>query len=200
MKFSQRDKYLTLVLPGLLVLLGYGQFFLKGRLTEHGKTAAALAKAQSSLPSPTALEAAQANVLELAKDNDRAQTQIEQTKQVWQASIGAFAAPVRRNERIEKLTHLLIDNKLEILDDREADANKEGRLVPALEQLSGRISELSGGHKPQLRRIRVHGRYADVHRSLEVLSQGPLLAIPVGLSMKRTGETERREWTLFVWI
>ena len=77
---------------------------------------------------------------------------------------------------------------------------KDAKVSASLESLIQKIAHLSSAQKPQLRRIRFYGRFVDVHDVLEELAKGPVLAIPVGLSMKSTIHPDLREWTLLVWL
>ena len=200
MKLSDRDKNLALVLPAIVVLVVYGVFFLRGKLAEQSQAARQLEAARSAAPPPEALEEQGRQVDLLKKLRADLQTQMHDTKSRWQALVAACTTPVGRNERVARLTRLMSDNKLDLLEDRNADTGQDVKLSPALERLTERMRELSAGQKPDLRRLRFHGRYSDVHQLLQELSQGDVVAIPVGLTMKTNADRERREWTLLVWI
>ena len=200
MALSDRDRKLVWVLPALVVVVGYCLFFLKGKLAELDKITRAVEAAQQAAPAVELVQEQQRILEQLAKDLRNTKIQIEECKARCRTLIGGCASAERRNERMDRLTQLLKKHDLDLAEDREADAGKEGKLAPALEKLTERIAELSSSHKPQLRVLRFHGRYADVRQTLQVLGDGDVLAIPVGLTMKTTADPQRREWTLLVWI
>ena len=199
MAMSNRDKMLALVLPALIVFIGYILFFFRGKLAENGKAAAELEAARAVAPSSEVVQTHELKVLELEKLRDEIKKELNENKSRCQALLAACAASTGRSERVAKLTRLMNKHDLDLLEDRNAEAAKEGKLSRALEKLSERAADV-GGPRPELRQVRFHGRYRDVHQLLQELSQGDVFAIPVGLTMSTNSDPERREWTMLVWI
>jgi hypothetical protein len=201
MKLSDRDKRLALVLPAIVVLAVYGVFFARSKLTECSRAAKTLAETRAKAPRPEELAAQQRLLLMATGETNRAQANLDDVQRRWLYALAFCGAGSQRNARIERLTSLLNSHDLRPLEDAEVDAGvKDTKLTACAESLAKTITQLAPAQKPQLRRIRFHGRYGDVLHALEELTQGETLAIPVGLTMKTTSDPERRDWVLLVWI
>ena len=195
-----RDKVLMLILPSLVVILGYGFFFLRGKVEASNSLAEGLVKAEAEAPSPARLADARQQKAGLQKEIAGLQSDIATLHKKWQNEAGCCARASRRNERVAKLTGLLSRFQMNILEDAEADPAKDGKLSTSLDWMGQHLAQMSDNQKPQLRCIRFQGRYADVQRALTEMSQGEVLAIPLALSMKTIEDAQRREWTMLVWI
>ncbi len=106
-----------------------------------------------------------------------------------------------RIEAVEDLTALLNHNRLTLVDEEPAEGTEAGKLPMALERVATLLKEKNSEVKTQLWRVRFDGRYEDVLRALEELSETEPLAIPVHLQMGEAKlSTDTRRWTLFLWI
>jgi hypothetical protein len=201
MSFSKRDKLLALLLPAILVLGVYELFFARSKIAECSQAAKTLEKTQATAPRPEEILAKERQLGKTTHEAGETQIKLEAAQQKWLCAVAFCATGSQRNERIEKLTSLLNKHDLRPMEDAEVDAGlKETKLSASTESLAKTIERLSPAQRPQLRRVRFHGRYADVLLALEELSQGETLALPVGLTMKTSDDPERRDWILFVWI
>ena len=196
---SERDRVLAMILPALIIGLGYGFFVLRGKVTELTRTQAALAK--SKPPSAAEFAVKHAEFAKATAETHLLEAKLAAVQKKWSYETAFCAAGCERLNRVEKLTNLLNKYRLTLLEDAGADSGaKDAKSSPTLDSLMKKIANLSDAQKPHLRRIRLYGRFVDVHDALEELAKGPVLAIPVGLSMKTTKHADLREWTLLVWL
>ena len=202
MTSSTREKLVLTLLPAALIVACYAWL---GSVTGKTKLLLGLqqevAKAETMAPTPTQLQMQERQLASLTGEINRQMLLQQDSRQAWEALVAKCASAEQRNERIEKLTGLLKRHNLSLLDDAEADGGKDGRLSPMLENIGKLLAETPKKQKPQLRHLHFEGNYLNVKSVLQELSQGELLAIPVGLTMKQMKNSEdRREWTLLVWI
>ncbi|HYV34907.1 MAG TPA: hypothetical protein VE988_04330 [Gemmataceae bacterium] len=200
MTLSKRDKVLVVILPAVLILLGYGWT----ATDKHKRLAAAsqaLDAAQKQAPPPEIVRAMAVQVDSLSRDLAKKQKDVAALKQRWDDAAVKCGSAELRNDRIKKLTALLMQHRLTVLDDSEAEGSSAGKLPVAMEQLAQQLAQTNKNLKPQLRQLHLHGSYLDMHQVLKELSEGEVLAIPVGLSMKANKDGgSQRDWTLLVWI
>jgi len=199
---TTREKLLLTLLPAAVILAGYAWFgSVTGRTKSFLGLQQEITKAETAAPKPEQLLTQERQLAALAGQINRQGRQQEETRQAWDALVAKCASAELRHERIEKLTGLLKRHNLTLLDDAEADANKDARLAPVLETMSKSLSETPKKQKPQLRNLHFQGGYLDVNSILQELARGEVLAIPVGLTMKPVKDSaDKREWTLLVWI
>jgi hypothetical protein len=201
MKLSNRDKLLAMLLPTLIILLGYGLFFLRGKVTERNRLEKALADASAKAPKEAQFVQQYMEFARVKKETHAIQEQVQALQKKWHYETTFCAGGSVRHDRVEKFTNLLNKHHLTSLEDAAVESGgKDARMSPALESMMKKIAQLSREQKPQMRRIRFHGRYAEVQQALDELATGEVLAIPVGLTMKTTSDPSRREWTLLVWL
>jgi hypothetical protein len=199
---TQRDKFLAMVLPAGLILLGYGGWYrFSTKSAELAATRKALDEAERTAPRPDLLRLQERQLAIIPAEIDKWQGDLKLAFERWEAVAGKCASAEERNERIERLTGLLNRHKITVVTDGEADPSKGGKLPQALENLAKQFAETAKNHKPQLRQLHLEGSYFDVHGVLQELVLGDVLAIPVGLTMKPSKESDAKlHWTLLVWI
>jgi hypothetical protein len=204
MQVTGRDRVLVLILPTLVVVIGYGWFFFRPLQKTLAANTVALRAARAKAPQTLAELAEVQSKLTLEKYQlQRLTAEKSNIRKCWEQAAGGCANAPDRNERIEKLNQLLTRYRLRLVDDSEAEPNgKDAKICPALEHLAQHFSTMSSDQgKPQLRRVHVVGRYLDVLAALEDLAKGQVIAIPVGLTLKEAPlRYASREWVLLVWI
>lgn len=196
-KLTERDKTLAMILPALVIVMAYGLFFLRGKANELKRTNDALAKAKA--PSLAETAAKRVEAVKLTEETQVLQAKLAAVQKKWGYETVFCAMGTQRHDRVEKLTNLLKKYHLTSMEDAEAES-KDAKVSVPLESMMQKIAQQAPAQKPQLRRIRFYGRFADVHDALDELAKGPVLAIPVGLGMKTTSSADLREWTLLVWL
>jgi hypothetical protein len=198
-KLTERDKTLAMLMPALTILLVFGLFFVRGKAGELKRANDVLAKAKA--PNQAEMAAKLGERARVIQETNALQEKLVSLQKKWGYETGFCASGCPRHDRVEKLTNLLNKHHLTSMEDSEAEAGgKDTKVSPSLDSLIQKIGQLSSAQKPQLRRIKFNGRFADVHHALEELATGEMVAIPVGLTMKTTDDPDRREWTLLVWL
>ncbi len=195
-----------MILPALILSLGYGVYFLNGyyfgwgRFTEAVRAQKALDDALAKAPSAEMLAGVLAKQKAAAGEVQAIERRLESLRNEWKSVTNYSRASAERNERIKALNALMIRHGVSFIEENDVDAGKDGNISVTLDQLAQRISQGEGSQRPTVRRIRFHATYHDLQDALYELSQGNVLAIPLGLTMKRLDDSQRREWTLLVWI
>ena len=198
---TNREKMLMLILPAALIL-GLYSFKLSGLRTRHAGAEAARAAAQKTTPAPAQFQAERKRIAELNQELADVENQNRDWNVKWRKlQHDRSTDSTLRIEAIEDLTALLNHNRLTLIDEEPAEGNDAGKLPMALERVATLLKEKNPEVKTQLWRVRFDGRYEDVLRALEELSETEPLAIPVHLQMGEAKlSTETRHWTLYLWI
>ena len=197
---TDRDRILMMILPALVIAVGYGLFFFRGQYRTHAAAQTALAEARvKSLP-PNALAAQRSVQMRLEKEERELQAQLEALQAEWRYAAAFAAAPAQRTQRVEKLTALWKKHNVAVLEDTLAESHRDAKLSPAVERLAKKLAQDAGVPKLQERRIRIVARYHDLLDVFEELAHGEALAIPVGLTMKPHDDSIYREWVVLIWI
>ena len=198
---TNREKMLMLILPAALILGLYG-FKLSGLRTRHTGAEAALAAAQKTTPTLAQFQVERKRVADLNAELADIENQNRDWLSRWRKlQDDRSTDSTLRIEAVEDLTALLNHNRLTLIDEEPAEGTNVGKLPAALEHVATLLKEKNPEIKPQLWRVRFDGRYEDVLRALEELSETEPLAIPVHLQMDEAKlSTETRHWTLYLWI
>jgi hypothetical protein len=203
LKLTDRDKVLALFLPAILVVTGYAYRFGWPRYSDLSKAQANQRNAEAQVPATTVkLIQSRARLADLSREIQVAEAEQRRAHGAWLAATGLCPEHLRRNERIEQLTSVLQRCNLRLIEDGEVDLSRDLKITPTLEFLAKQMSETTGPRKPQLRRLRLAGRYLDLLAALDDLAgRSDVLAIPVSVALKEgVPGTAVREWTLLVWI
>jgi hypothetical protein len=202
MKLSNRDRFLALILPALFVAMIYGFFWFKPRQEELNKAQIALEDARAKAPGlRMQVQQKQGELAVLKQKMQATELEMKKVRQEWDAAAGLCANPRLRNDRIEKLNGVLARRGLRMIEDGEADGTKDDKPSPTIDSLGEQLAKLSSQPKPQLRKIKVIGRYLDVLAALTDLAGSDVVAVPVVLRMNEAPMTAKvREWVLLVWI
>ncbi|MGE3804510.1 MAG: hypothetical protein AB7K24_07545 [Gemmataceae bacterium] len=196
-----RDAWVKTLFPAIVVLLGYGLYFVNYSRPAREAVEKDLRAATDKAPPANQLNVFNKELRELNRQIKEIQANLDEARNAWQALLGRCADPTSRNQRLERITHLLDRHQLQFMDDSDVDVNKEKQALDHLEKMVSKMEEIAPGPKPRMRQIRFQGRYDKVQNLIEELGRGPVLALPVGISMKEaTLNTDWREWTLIVWM
>jgi hypothetical protein len=199
MNFTNRDKLLMLLLPAMAISFGYFGWVGYRKQNELLSRRNDVAKAQRDVPPAELLRQRQMEVAKLSREIDKYHQDEAASRQAWDELAAKCASAEQRNERIEKLSSLLKSQRLVLMEDAEPDTSKAVHLSKTVDELGKLLA--SKTLKPQLRQLHFYGGYPEVHNVLQELARGPVLAIPVSLTMKQSLRLkDRREWTLLVWI
>mgnify|MGYP002784988744 CR=1 FL=1 len=220
MKMSARDQLLATLLPGMVVMT-MGVYLCISTLNERHRLEGTLEKARaealrsSSTPPPPSDDAKKL-ALAAAKTQDAAkkieqlesriagmqadmvslETRVRELQVAWSKSTAFLHAAAERNERIRKLNLLLMRHGVSFIEDSDAETQT---VSPAMTALAQRI-EQNGAARPRLRVVRCYATFLSMHDALQEIGREEALALPVGLTMKKTEDPDRQEWTLLLWI
>ncbi|MBA4019317.1 MAG: hypothetical protein C0483_19295 [Pirellula sp.] len=216
MEQSNRDRVLAMLLPAILIALGYFLFFNEQKTLDEAR--AGLLSAQAAAVSPEAVGMQRMRLAEMQKEASDLKTAtallMERRKEL--ASVGSIS-PVMRTQALRKLSGMLWERGLFPFEE-SALQGESTRLSPSfdgvLKTLAGPpagttvnpfspppvVSSNTSGEQ-RVWRIRFYGRYSDVLETLEALrdSGSPIIPISLTMSESRT-ETQWRSWTLLLWI
>lgn len=131
------------------------------------------------------------------------------------------------NDAIDRITVILDDNRLQILEEIPAELSSEKSLSKSLQNARGWLKELmtpeetvdpkakdpkakkpapAAEKKPKeealkIRTIRFAGTYLDTYRALATLADSDIKALSVSLTMKAYGKGDgKQEWLLKLWL
>ncbi len=217
MEQSNRDRILAMLLPAILVGVGYFLFFNEQKSLDEAR--AGLQAAQIAAVGPEAVGLQRMKLAELQKEDGelKAATTMLMERRKELASVGSIS-PVMRTQALRKLSGMLWERGLFPFEESSLQGEST-RLSPSFD---GVLKTLAGppagtavnpfspppvassnniGGEQRVWRIRFYGRYADVLETLEALrdSDSPIIPISLTMSESRT-ETQWRSWTLLLWI
>lgn len=217
MEQSNRDRILAMLLPAILIGVGYFLFFNEQKTLDEVR--AGLQAAQVAAVGPEAVGMQRMKLAELQKEADdlKAATTMLMERRKELANVGSIS-PVMRTQALRKLSGMLWERGLFPFEESSLQGEAT-RLSPSfdgvLKTLAGPpagtvvnpfspppvASSASAGGEQRVWRIRFYGRYADVLETLEALrdSDSPIIPISLTMSESRT-ETQWRSWTLLLWI
>ena len=195
MTITQRDRRLAVFIPAILVVCGYFLWArFTGKFTALTRAEAEMAKVEAAAPSEDALLHQQLHVSQATQRTNAAAVTATEARERFLGTT-AFADPSHRAARIHKLTTLLSEQGLVVIEHTDADAGKD-RVPPSLDAFAKKLP-----NPPKLHRIKFLSRYLDACQLTAALSRDTSVALPVGLTMKESGtDTDWHEWTLLVWV
>lgn len=204
MTWTPRDKILAMFLPGLVILTFYGLYYFTSGHSTLVKARSAAAKATQGQPSDAQLTSILLKARDAEEVLDSVRKHHDALQGKWRELTGPWAHSGDPHDRLARLLELLKRNRVHLVNHVPADAAKDSgkaSVSPAVAKLAKQIADKGSQRAPQLWRMQLIGTYANVLHSLQELSSGEALAVPVALSMKQP-ETlgSAREWYILVWI
>jgi hypothetical protein len=196
MNAETRDSVLRMILPALLVLIGY--VFLFDRTKELRESETSLASAKSSAVDEFAIGAARLQSATLSEEQAKLKKEKDDLDARW-SRLSSFPStnPAKRAAALRQLTRMLWDRGLYPFE--EAPAEQAGQLPASFDDVLKRLTS-NGGTTSRLWQIRFYGRYADVVDTLSSLGDSDVALVPVGLTMSEAKpDTAWRVWTLLLW-
>lgn len=209
---TARDRVLLLVIPPVLVLAGYWAACRYGLaiagirpiLAEIQRLEAEVAPLTANDPAVrqqlAALKVrAAAAESDLTAARERAKRQRDRLGRVVRQCL----VPVRRTERVERLTLLLGAHRLDVVTQSPADAATgitSKAVSKALEELTNRLRAEVPETAPSLWAFVVVGRYTDLLDAVTEIGADEL-AVVVGVEMRDNQLTGTdHQWVLLLWV
>ena len=196
MNAETRDSILRMLLPGLLVFVGY--VFFVSRSAELRIAEDKLTAAKSSAVDNAALATARLQSMSQTEKQQAMKVEKDAIDARWtQLTSFPSTTPAKRAASLRQLTRMLWDRGLYTFD--ESPAEQGGQLPASFDDVLKRLAT-NGNTSTRLWQIRFYGRYADVVDTLASLSESDVALVPVGLTMSEAKpETSWRVWTLLLW-
>lgn len=196
MNAETRDSVLRMLLPALIVFMGYYFFF--DRTTELNESAAKLTAAKAAAVDDLTLGMARMQSAESVEAQSKLKKEKEALESRWtQLTSFPTTTPAKRTAALRQLTRMLWDRGLYPFE--ESPAEQGGQLPASFDDVLKRLTT-SNASTSRLWQIRFYGRYSDVVDTLTSLSDSDVALVPVGLTMSEAKpETAWRVWTLLLW-
>lgn len=202
MKITDRQRWLVLVLPTVLVVACYAWWY-------HASMRPVTARLQQDYETAVGGQLSPLAVAEQRRQADAPRQEIEALQQKKKALdsqaaqlCGELADPARQLEANKALMDLFVRNELNLVDEAPLQGEGAVKLPKSLAAALARVgwSAQSGGG--QVRAFKLTGRFSQVLKAIEELAdRQPCVAIPIGLSMAQADLTvNERQWTLVVWM
>lgn len=217
MEQSNRDRVLAMLLPAILIGVGYFLFFSEQKTLDEARAGLEAAKSSAVGPEAVGLQRMKLAAMQKESSDLKAATTLLMERRKELASVGSIS-PIMRTQALRKLSGMLWERGLFPFEESSLQGEST-RLSPSfdgvLKTLAGppagttvnpfapqppTNSNAAAGEQ-RVWRIRFYGRYADVLETLEALrdSDSPIIPISLTMSESRT-ETQWRSWTLLLWI
>jgi hypothetical protein len=229
MKTSSRDKLILMLLPAVLIGLGWWYWFRP--TAQWNELQAAVVTARQAVPAPEAVAAQQKKLNELTAASQRLAAQQASGMARWTRLRQQYEQPLDHADMTRQVTDILRAHSLVPLTALHADTRRElqdgtlGKLVVRLKRPMGdlipelappkKAAVVGSANTPEIEKdlglekaddrmlwvIEFAGYYGDVQSALEELAQSPLAAIPMLLVMDEAKtDISLRKWTLVVWL
>ncbi|MGR8980235.1 MAG: hypothetical protein ACU84H_09110 [Gammaproteobacteria bacterium] len=215
---QQREQWLKRILPALAVAVPYF-VFVSGWVGEKSKKAEQqyLALAQKGI-SDAALPGMEKERDRIRADIAKLEAEDRSIHQSLSEGSGFLSGAASANEVIDRLTVILAEHKLQLLEEIPSEQVRGEDLSKSLRDTRHWLSDMLAPHENDagkaaaapsadkeaalhIRKIRFAGAYLDTYRAMSVLAESSVRALPVSLTMKPYGEnTGKQEWVLKLWL
>ena len=197
---SNRPSFLTLLLPAVVVLVGYSWTWNASQNRVLQAQQARMDKAKTTAATKAHIAEQQSKLTTLRREIEQSQSGLTELRAQLEQQVALWGGR-DSTDTVEKLMELLRSRELHIDEAGIAAEGGDGKVVPALlKEAVDRQKTRAGFRPPTLFRVRFAAKYANVADTLKTLSDEKL-ALPLRLDMDEVNpETEWRMWTLFVWL
>jgi len=195
---SSRDKQLLMVLPAIVVVIGYVWFFTKAPNQQLKALIGRINTANSKAPSRMDIAGVEARAAQLQREITAARQEIEPLRLEVEKLTAPWMDPKRRAAASEVLTELWGRHRL-FLASQQQVAEAQSRLSPTLTRLVDRARSALGGPGPGLWELRLFGSYPDMQAALEEVAVMDQPVVPVSLEMLNTAYPREKQWRVWLW-
>lgn len=198
MTLTNRDKRILIVLPALVMSLGYGTWFtVTGKQKNLTQLRVSAETAEKNKPSGEKLMASQHQLIAVTMESKQAAEKAARTRAELNRQMLCLD-PNARADRLHRLTSLMTQYRLTILD--HAELGKDTAIPPSAQALKKQLPD-ARGDALCLHKIRFAARYEDVCGATSALARDGSVAIPVSLAMKESHNFSAwHEWVILVWL
>ncbi len=219
---QQREQWLKRILPALVVLVVYF-VIISGFVTEKSKKA----EAQYVGLKQKGIDAAALPGIELQQRGVSEEiAKLEQEDKAMHDALAANSGFLSRsgsaNDAIKRISVILANNNLQVLDEKRNDKPSKDVLPKSLRDTQHWLKDIlsvepvaktatatvpagttAADKDLNIWTIRYVGRYLDNYRALSALIDGDTKALPVSLTMqayKANANAGKQEWLLTLWL
>ncbi len=200
---QNRDKWLRRLLPALSVLVVYFVFIAPRINAVSAKADADILRMKNAyMANQTKLSELTKQKNDLLKELAALRKKGSQTDEQTVRDVGFIARPDYANEAIARLSEVLTEHGLHIIEDGKLEWGSAKDSIPkTVSELAEPLGTKAATGAASLWRVRFSGGYLDVYWALHELSRGGLLIVPVSLDMVPPAQGEgAMEWSLTIWV
>jgi hypothetical protein len=201
MKLTERDKWIALVLPLAVVVVGYTLWYRSAVRPEADRAQQEYATAVANQVSREAVDRQREELKNLRVSLQEVQTRKAGLDRQAAELCGQWTGSGRQLAADQELVALFAQHHLHLIDESPAKGRTGADLPKSLSAALERLgwSADSGG---QVRAFKLVGPYPQVLKAIQELARRrECLAIPIGLSMAQTDlSVHERQWMLLVWM
>jgi hypothetical protein len=215
---QQREQWLKRLLPALAVGVLYF-VFVSGWVSEKSKTAEQqyIQLAQKGI-SDAALPGMEKERERIRADIAKLEQEDKAIHQSLTEGDGFLSGSVSANEVIDRLTVILAEHKLQLLEEIPSEHLQGENLSKSLRDTRHWLSDMLAPQENEagkaatgardekeeelhIRKIRFAGTYLDTYRAMSALAESNVKALAVSLTMKPYGDISgKQEWVLKLWL
>ncbi|WP_036253752.1 hypothetical protein [Methylobacter sp. BBA5.1] len=224
---QQREQLLKRILPALGVLVVYFAI-ISGFITDKSaKAEEQYVQMVSKGINPDAIPGMEQEKSRLKEEVIKLEQETKSIHAAMAAESGFLSLESSTNDAIDRITVILADNHLQVLEETPNEQSIEKNLSRSLQDTQNWLKELltpeetpdpkakaSAAKKPaatddknakdlalNIRKIRFAGTYVDTYRALATLADSNIKALPVSLAMKAYDKgAGKQEWLLKLWL
>lgn len=224
---QQREQLLKRILPALGVLVVYFAI-ISGFITDKSaKAEEQYVQMVSKGINPDAIPGMEQEKSRLKEEVIKLEQETKSIHAAMAAESGFLSLESSTNDAIDRITVILADNHLQVLEETPNEQSIEKNLSKSLQDTQNWLKELlapeetpdpkakaSKAKKPaatddknakdlalNIRKIRFAGTYVDTYRALATLADSNIKALPVSLAMKAYDKgAGKQEWLLKLWL
>ncbi|MCX7103558.1 MAG: hypothetical protein NTX38_19250 [Methylobacter sp.] len=214
---QQREQWLKRILPALVVLVIYFAI-ISGFVTEKSKKAQAqYVGLQQKGIDAAALPGIEQQQRGISDEIAKLEQEDKAMHDAFAANSGFLSRSVSSNDAIERISVILANNNLQVLDEKRNDKPSKDTLPRSLCDTQHWLKDIlsvapvatavvaSGANTDDkdlnIWTIRYIGRYLDNYRALSALLDSDVKALPVSLTMQAyKANPGKQEWLLTLWL
>ncbi|MDF1666556.1 MAG: hypothetical protein P1V97_32705 [Planctomycetota bacterium] len=192
-----RQLILKVMLPSLVLGVGYLLFYAQPMSKKLKLASVKLAKVQKDGPSTSSQRSKMIEAKTLPKTLETLKKK-RATLRDLARQYGGNTSSLKRTQTIEAFAKVFKDHKLRLIQSGSAEKTA---LPQNIDWLVKQSNQGNAGESRELWQFEFYGRYLDAVKALDAVSVGPYQVVPVALnfdSKQANGVFQR--WTIVIWV
>lgn len=197
MSEAARQVLLKVMLPSLIIAVGYLIFYVQPATKKLKAAQGKLEKAKKSGTNLGALGSKMKALKKLPKTVEALKAKHKGLKKSV-AEVSGLTSSLKRTRTIEAVAQVFKDNQLSLI---QSGSVEKKSLPKNIEWLIKQRDREQKGESKVLWQFEFYGRYLDAVKALEAVSKEPYQVVPVALdfdSKQASGVFQR--WTIVIWV